>query len=55
MRRKDNPYAPGAGRKPVALVGGKIDEDVLTECAKCFPKRTLQNLKRSEVYHVLAQ
>jgi len=31
------------------------DKDILAECAKCFPKRALENLKRSEVYDVLAQ
>ena len=55
FNRYDKPLAAYQQENVIALVGGKIDEDVLTECAKCFPKRALQNLKRSEVYHVLAQ
>jgi hypothetical protein len=39
----------------IALAGDKIDEDILTECAKCFPKRALANLKSSGLYEVLAE
>jgi len=37
----------------ISLTGGKVDGEILTECAKCFPKRALENLKRSEVYDIL--
>jgi len=39
----------------ISLTGGGIDANVLAECAKCFPKRALENLKRSGMYEVLAQ
>ena len=51
----DKPLARYQRDNLVALAGGKIDKDILAECAKCFPKRALENLKRSEVYDVLAQ
>jgi hypothetical protein len=51
----DKPLARYQRDNLVALVSGKIDENILTECAKCFPKRALENLKKSEVYNVLAQ
>jgi hypothetical protein len=54
FNRYDKPLAEYQRDNLIALVGGKIDNDVLTECAKCFPKRALENLKRSEVYDVLA-
>jgi len=55
FNRYDKPLALYQQENVIALVGGRLDEDVLTECAKCFPKRALQNLKKSEVYHVLTQ
>jgi hypothetical protein len=54
FNRYDRPVAKYQLENLIALTGGKIDEDVLTECAKCFPKRALQNLKNSGVYDVLA-
>jgi len=39
----------------ISLTGGKVDPTLLAECAKCFPKRALENLKRSGMYEVLAQ
>ena len=51
----DEPLARYQKDNLIALARGKIDKDVLTECAKCFPRRALQNLKRSGVYDVLAQ
>jgi len=51
----DKPLAKYQQDNLIALAGGKIDKDILAECAKRFPKRALENLKRSEVYDVLAQ
>jgi len=51
----DKPLARYQQEILIALACGKIDEKVLMECAKCFPKRALENLKKSEVYDVLAQ
>ena len=51
----DQPLAEYQQDNLIALARGKIDRDVLTECAKCFPRRALQNLKRSGIYDVLAQ
>jgi len=34
--------------------GGRIDSASLEECAKFFPKRALQNLKRSEIGYLVA-
>jgi hypothetical protein len=39
----------------IALAKGKIDENILIECAKCFPKRALENLKKSGLYDILIQ
>jgi hypothetical protein len=39
----------------IALTGGKVDMKILTECAKCFPKRALDNFRNSEVYNVLTR
>jgi len=37
----------------LALIDNKkIDPKILKECAKCFPKRALENLKRSEIGYV---
>ena len=55
FNRYDKPLARYQQDNLITLAGGKIDPDILTECAKCFPKRALENLKRSEVYDVLAQ
>ena len=52
--RYDGPLAKYQQDNIIGLVGGKIDGDVLKECAKCFPKRALENFKKSEVYDVLA-
>jgi len=51
----DEPLARYQQDNLVALARGKIDKDILTECAKCFPRRALQNFKKSGVYDVLAQ
>ncbi|MDR0335311.1 MAG: hypothetical protein LBH69_05460 [Methanomassiliicoccaceae archaeon] len=51
----DKPLARYQQENLIALARGKIDKEVLKECAKYFPRRALQNLKRSEVYDVLAQ
>jgi hypothetical protein len=53
--RYDKPLAGYQQDNLIALAGGKIDRDVLSECSKYFPRRALQNLKKSEVYDVLAQ
>ena len=50
----DKPLAKYQKENLISLVGGKIDENMLKECAKCFPKRALENFKKSEVYDVLA-
>ena len=55
FNRYDEPLAKYQQDNLIALARGKIDEGVLTECAKCFPRRALQNFKKSEVYDVLAQ
>ncbi|MCL1904668.1 MAG: hypothetical protein FWG19_00910 [Methanomassiliicoccaceae archaeon] len=40
----------------LALIDNKnIDPKILKECAKCFPKRALENLKRSEIGYVASQ
>jgi hypothetical protein len=49
----DRPLANYQRENLIALVGGKIDENILTECAKCFPKRALENFKRAGLYDVL--
>ena len=51
----DRPLARYQQENLILLTGGKVDTDVLAECAKCFPKRALENLKRSGIYDVLAQ
>jgi len=52
--RYDKPLAKYQQDNIIALTGGKIDQKILMECAKCFPKRALENFKKSEVYNVLA-
>jgi len=37
----------------VAMAGGKIDRDVLKECARYFPRRAWLNLKRSGLLEIL--
>ena len=39
----------------ILLTGGRIDKDTMAECAKCFPKRALENFKRSGMYDVLVR
>jgi len=51
----DKPLARYQKENIIALARGRIDKDVLKECARYFPRRALQNLKRSGVYDVLAQ
>lgn len=39
----------------LALVGGRrIDKSLVYECAKYYPKRALQNLRKSEIGYVIA-
>lgn len=38
----------------LALTKGKIDAQLLMECAKYFPKRAIQNLRNSELSYVVA-
>jgi hypothetical protein len=55
FNRYDKPLARYQRENLIALAGGTIDANVLTKCAKCFPKRALENLKRSGMYEVLVQ
>jgi hypothetical protein len=49
----DKPLAEYQKENLMALAGGKIEKNILWECAKCFPRRALENMKRSGLYEVL--
>ena len=55
FNRYEKPLAEYQKDNLIILAGGKIDQDILAECAKCFPKRALENLKKSGVYDALTR
>ena len=55
FNRYDGPLAGYQRENLIALAGGTIDKNIVMRCAKCFPKRALENFKRSGMYDVLPQ
>jgi len=55
FNRYNGPLAKYQQDNIIGLVGGKIDPKILTECAKRFPKRALENFKRSGAYDLLVK
>jgi len=55
FKRYDKPLEKYQRENLVELTGGSVDKDTLAKCANCFPKRALENFKRSGMYDVLAQ
>jgi hypothetical protein len=55
FNRIDKPLEKFQKDNLLILIGNKkIKAELLAECAKCFPKRALQNLKRSEIGYIVA-
>jgi len=53
--RIDGPLERYQSDNMVSLLNdGRIDAKLLDECAKCFPKRALKNLKKTEIGYLVA-
>ena len=53
FNRYDGPLTEQQRDDIAAMAGGKIDKDVLKECAKYFPRLALQNLRNSGLFKIL--